>query len=98
MSDPQRMAAMIRDVLNDRLENSTQEPLALEAATLRAFLFSTLDTLDHICGHIERDEIRDKEQLLTTLHHLSQTITIKIANLDDVRLELERTAAHSDDT
>lgn len=91
MSDPQRLAAMIRDMLHDRLKSSTVETLAFEAASLRAFLFSTLDTVDHICGHIERDEIKDKQQLLTVMRQLSDTITNRMANLEDVRIELQRT-------
>jgi ABC-type phosphate transport system auxiliary subunit len=91
MHTPQEFAALMRDLLHDRLEHSTQQHLALEAASLRAFLFSTLDALDHLRGHVERDELTDKDMLLSALHSLSGRIENNLANLEDVRLELQRT-------
>jgi hypothetical protein len=90
MSDAQQLARTIRDVLHDRLENSTQEELALEAATLRAFLFSTIDSLEHIDRHITAREINTHAQMHTVLEHLITRITHSMANLEDVRTELQR--------
>ena len=90
MSDPKQLAAMIKDVLHDRLEHSTQQQLAFEAASLRAFLFSTIDSLEHIDGHVQRNEITNKQQMHATLEHQIQRLTNSIANLEDVRLELQK--------
>jgi len=89
------MAALLRDVLNDRLGNSTQAHLAFEVASLRAYVFATLDAIDHVKQHVERDEIRDKAQMLEALTHITTALENRIANLEDVRLELRRTDPHT---
>lgn len=96
MHDSHELAALIRDVLKDRRENGTQAHLAFEVASLRAFMFSTLNSIDHIIKHVENDEIRDKRMMIDTLTHLTKRIEDSMANLEDVRLELRRTAPHND--
>lgn len=90
MTDTQQLAFIIRSILNDRIEHSTQAHLAFETASLRAFVFATLEALDHLRGHVERDEVRDREQLLDALRKITKNLEDHIANLEDVRLELRR--------
>jgi hypothetical protein len=89
MTDPQQLAALIRDTLNDRL-NSNIAHLALEAASQRAFLFSTIDSLEHLNGHIERGELTDTDAISAALAHLIKKITNSMANLEDVRIALQQ--------
>jgi len=89
MSDPQELAALIRDVLHDRLENSSKEHLAFETASLRAFLYSALDSLDHMRTHVQRHEIHNTKQMEQMLTRLITRLENSMLNLEDVRLELK---------
>lgn len=90
-NDTTQLATMIKDILHDRLENSTQAHLAFETASLRAFIFATLNSLDHIKQHVERNEITNKAQMTAALQHLINRLENNVANLEDVRMELQRT-------
>jgi hypothetical protein len=87
MTDPAQLAALIRDTLSDRLDSNNAH-LALEVASQRAFLFSTIDSLEHLNGHIERGELTDPAMLSASIAHLIHKITNSMANLEDVRIAL----------
>jgi ABC-type phosphate transport system auxiliary subunit len=97
--DTQELAQMMKVVLNDRLNNETREHLAFEAASLRAFLFSAIDRLDHLREHVERGEVLNTQMMEDALTRLIHRLQNNIANLDDVRDELKRldgTHPHTD--
>lgn len=90
MSDPQELARLIKDTLHDRLDNSQREHLAFEAASLRAFIFSAIDSLEHIDTHVQHNDIHTKEQMSLCIRRLIARIENSIANLDDIRTELKQ--------
>lgn len=89
------IAVLIRTVMNDRLSNSTQPHLAFEVATLRGYVFSAIDKIEHLSQHIDRGEVTDIQQLAEALSWVASSLTAQLANLDDVRDALKRFDAES---
>lgn len=91
----EELATLIKDTLHDRLDNGTRENLAFEVASLRAFLFSVLDSLEHMNTHLRQHDVHTEKQMQQLIDRLSNRITNNLANLDDVREELKRMEAEA---
>lgn len=88
VTSTEELATIVRETLYDRLENSTRSELAFEIASLRAFTLQATDALIHLSGHLERSEITEQAQMLTSLQSVIKKLLNGLANLEDVRHEL----------